>query len=356
MQPAKRRTQAEATSLGYWRCGKLLQHRVALQQPLLLRQPSRARLHHVRLATIVLAQRCSARREDSLLEIISPAAVKGGSRGELPAYLSNGVVGLRVRDNPLMAGMALVSGLTGQHPIRKIEAAALAPYPLALDFAIDGVWMSDAIHALRIIDQAYDFKTAELTTRLEFKPKEAGVKILIVTFCSRDEPTLVCQQVNLQCDTACGIELRPMIDTRGIDGAKLSEERVTPGEAEPSCDGWLLWGTAVGLSTCGIALTTEAPDGAKSTFPAMQRGQFFSQHTFRARKSRAYRLNQIACVVPSAMHAQPDLQAVRLIALAKKRGFDALRSTNRKEWQNLWRSRIRLIGADKRWQALASAG
>jgi hypothetical protein len=163
-----------------------------------------------------------------LLEIISPAAVQGGSQGELPAYLSNGVIGLRVRDSPLTAGMALVSGLTGRHPIRKIEAAALAPYPLAVDFAVDEVWMSDALHALRIIEQAYDFKTAELTTRPEFKPKDVGVTLEVVTFCNRKEPTLVCQQVSLRCDAACSIELRPMIDTRGVDGTRLSDERQPP--------------------------------------------------------------------------------------------------------------------------------
>jgi trehalose/maltose hydrolase-like predicted phosphorylase len=288
-------------------------------------------------------------------KIISPPVVKGGSKGELPAYLSNGVIGLRVRDNPLAAGMTLVSGLTGRHPIRKIEAAALAPYPLALDIAIDDVWISDAIHALRIIDQAYDFQTAELTTRLEFKPKKAGVELEVVTFCSRSNPTLVCQQVSLRCDTASKVILRPMIDTRGVDGIALAAERGTPNEAEPSCDGWLLWETAGGLSRCGMALTTDAPKGAQSTFPAMQRGRFYSQHTFKTQKACNYRLSQIACLVPSAMHAQPDQQAVRLIALAKKKGFDALRSANRKEWQDLWRGRITLIGADKRWQALADA-
>lgn len=34
-------------------------------------------------------------------EPLSPAAVKGGGRTELPAYLSNGVIGLRVRESPL---------------------------------------------------------------------------------------------------------------------------------------------------------------------------------------------------------------------------------------------------------------
>jgi protein-glucosylgalactosylhydroxylysine glucosidase len=87
-------------------------------------------------------------------DVISPPLIKGGGRNELPAYLSNGVVGLRVRDNPLIAGMALLSGFSGQHAVRRIEAAALIPYPLAGDICVDGVWMSEAPQNVRIIDVA----------------------------------------------------------------------------------------------------------------------------------------------------------------------------------------------------------
>jgi hypothetical protein len=88
---------------------------------------------------------------------ISPPPVGGTAGNELPAYMSNGGVGLKVRDNPLSPGMALLSGFSGEHPERKIEAAALAPYPLAGDICLEGVWMSDTPQSVRIIDQAYDF-------------------------------------------------------------------------------------------------------------------------------------------------------------------------------------------------------
>ena len=182
---------------------------------------------------------------------ISPAPVAGGARGELPAYLSNGVVGLRVRDNPLIAGMTLVSGLTGCHPVRKIEAAAAAPYPLAMDLAVDGIWMSDAPDAVHIVDQRYDFEVAELTTRLRYKPGGIGVTLEVVTFCSRDEPTVVCQKTHLNVSRAAQIELRPMVDVRGVDGSVLSYDRFTPGGDQSTCDGWLLWQTDGALSTCG---------------------------------------------------------------------------------------------------------
>src|SRR3954469_5037341 len=129
---------------------------------------------------------------------ISPPPVAGGAGNELPAYMSNGVVGLKVRDNPLTPGMTLLSGFSGQHPERKIEAAAFAPYPIAGDICLGGVWMSDASQHVRIVDQAYDFLTAELTTRLKFEVGDIQAKIVVMAFCSREQPTVVCQEISIE--------------------------------------------------------------------------------------------------------------------------------------------------------------
>ena len=126
---------------------------------------------------------------------ISPPPVRGSGRRELPAYLSNGLMGLRVRDQPLAAGMALVSGYSGEHPERRIEAAAPAPYPLAGDIALDGVWLSDVPHQVGDLEQAYDFSCGELTTRFTFTAAGRAARVEVLTFCSRADPTLVCQEV-----------------------------------------------------------------------------------------------------------------------------------------------------------------
>jgi hypothetical protein len=44
--------------------------------------------------------------------------VSGEGDRDLPAYVGNGVIGLRVRCQPLQAGMALVSGYVGEDPER----------------------------------------------------------------------------------------------------------------------------------------------------------------------------------------------------------------------------------------------
>ena len=59
--------------------------------------------------------------------------------------------------------------------------------------------------------------------------------------------------------------------------------------------------------------------------------------------------------MPSLSHAQPDEQAGRLAALAAQRGLDRLRDENRSIWNELWKGRITIDGADPRWQAITDA-
>jgi len=76
---------------------------------------------------------------------------------------------LRVREVPLTAGLALLSGYTGEHPERRIEAAAIAPYPVAADLKLSGVWLSDVPHQVDRLEQAYDFSCGELNSRFPFR-------------------------------------------------------------------------------------------------------------------------------------------------------------------------------------------
>jgi hypothetical protein len=201
--------------------------------------------------TLVHIERCAAVKgaRMAMEGPISPPPVTGGAGRELPAYLSNGVVGLKIRDNPLSPGMTLLSGFSGEHPERKIEAAAFAPYPIAGDVGIDGVWMSEAPQSVRIVDQACDFSAGELTTRLQFEVNDHRARITVMAFCSRDQPTIVCQEISIKVDTACDIRIRAKIDLSSLEGRALRYNRDTPGEVKPSCDGWLLWESAGAMST-----------------------------------------------------------------------------------------------------------
>lgn len=287
---------------------------------------------------------------------ISPPVERGPRGKALPAYVSNGLIGLRVRENPLQSGLCIVSGFVGEHHERRIEAAAAAPYPLGGDIAIDGQWSGDQPGSVDPVEQAYDFATAELTSRLVVRIGGRRADVEIVTFASRTHPTVVCQETTIEVDGACDLMMRMRLDPTDLRGRQLERRLDTPGEPAPVCDGSLLWESEGGLGRCGLALMTGAPDESRRTQePWDALGPLASTYTQRAHTGRRYRFRQMVSLTPDVMHHQPHRQAVRMIAAAAELGFDELRRRNRAVWRDLWKGRIRLIGAEEKWQAMSDA-
>ena len=287
---------------------------------------------------------------------ISPPVETGGRGKALPAYVSNGLVGLRVRENPLETGMCIVSGFVGEHHERRIEAAVAAPYPLGGGIALDGVWAEDQPQSIEPIDQAYDFATGELTSRIRIRLGERTADIEIVTFASRSHPTIVCQEVAVKVDAACDLKVRSRVDTTDLRGRMVERRLDTPGEAEPVCDGSILWESEGALGRLGVALlTTTGHDAERSQEPWDALGPLSTTWSQRATKGRTLRFQTLVSLVPDVHHHQPHRQAVRLVAGAGQLGFDELRRRNRAIWRDLWKGRIRLAGAEPKWQAMADA-
>ena len=286
---------------------------------------------------------------------VSPPAAEGPLIGELPAYVSNGVIGLRVLDLPLTSGMAIVSGFAGDHHERHVEAAAVAPYPLAGDIAFDGFWSSQVVGSTTPIDQAYDFSTGELTSRFRVELPGGRATVEVIIFASRTHPTLVCQSVTVELEAACELSFRARVDTADVRGTLVERRVDTPGEDRAVCDGSILWRSDGGLGECGIALLTEGPEAAACTRqPWDETGPLSTTYRLNAGKGR-HRFTQIVSLVPDALHTQPQRQAVRIVAASDVPDFDALRARNRAVWRDLWRGRIRLEGASRRWQGIADA-
>jgi trehalose/maltose hydrolase-like predicted phosphorylase len=290
---------------------------------------------------------------------INPPTATGESDRQLPAYVANGVIGLRVRPVPLFAGMAMVSGFAGEHPERQIEAAAIAPYPLAGDLAVNGIWMSDVPQAISDLSQAYDFGAGELISRFAFSASGRKLDCEVVTFASREDPSLVCQELLVRPDGPCDIQLRAGLDAGGVGGRALRHLRQTPGEAEAACDGALLWESPGAAGRVGCAYVTELrPAGAAACDPgkpALAGDQLHTTYAVRGRRGVNLRLRHFTSVIPHVLHSQPDQQAARMAAKARFDGFETIRRENRNAWSELWKGRIRLIGAEPKWQALADA-
>ncbi|MCS6624666.1 hypothetical protein N0B44_17250 [Roseibacterium beibuensis] len=287
---------------------------------------------------------------------ISPPVERGPRGADLPAYVSNGLIGLRVRENPLTAGMCIVSGFVGEHHEKRVEAAAAGPYPLGGDIAIDGLWASDQPQAVEPLEQAYDFATGELTSRLAVRIGERRVDLEIVTFASRSHPTIVCQEVTAEADGACDLMVRSRLDTNDLRGRMVERRLDTAGEPEPACDGSILWESEGELARLGLAMSTAVAHEAERTQePWDALGPLSTTYTQRAQKGRRLRFQTLTSLVPSVMHGQPHRHAVRMVAIAGELGFDELRRRNREAWRELWKGRIRLVGAEARWQAMADA-
>ena len=290
---------------------------------------------------------------------LNPPEETGPRDGSLPAYVGNGMVGLRVREQPLQAGMAIVNGFAGEHPERRVEAAAVAPYPLAGDLALNGVWLSDQPSSVSNLVQRYDFAKAELTSVFRFGAAGVSADVAVTTFASRSAPSILLQEVEIRTSSTCDVTLRAIVETAGVRGRAARRRTDTPGEPSPACDGSLLWESDGGLSRCGIAFKNEvvgADAHADGVTPAWDlSGPLRSEYALRTRSDWAIRLRQIVALVPSVLHDRPDEEAVRRVARASATGFDTLRDRNRAAWTELWKGRIVVDGASVPHQEMIDA-
>ena len=288
---------------------------------------------------------------------ISPRPVRSVGPDFLPAYLSNGVVGLRVRDVPLRPGVATVSGLEGLHPEARVACVPEAPYPLAGDIKFGSVWLSDVWHQVSRLEQRYDFGAGELHTNFSVGFDGLHARVEVVTFCCRSSPSLVAQQTAIATDRACSLTVTAGVDPTFVPGQWLDRNTSAPGDDDGAVDGTMLWGTLGSLGSCGVAYWTElsASGDVERTRSDDAQAPLRTSYRLRVRKGQRVVLRQVSSMVPDAMHRQPDRQATRLVALGRRVGFDSLRRANAEAWRELWRGRVVLVGADQRWQSLADA-
>ncbi|HEX7950259.1 MAG TPA: hypothetical protein VF494_07905 [Candidatus Limnocylindrales bacterium] len=295
------------------------------------------------------------RRAGSPPEPLSPPSLERLEGDRLLAYLGNGHLGLRVGRVPLFDGLAIVNGFWGAHPKDGIPTFAPVPYPLGGDLAIDGIRASQTPDAVRFISQRSDFSTGELTSRFAFRAGETLAEVVVVTICSRTDPALVLQQIEIRCDRDADVVLTAMISTLDVPGRWLGAGEIPRGDP-PTADAWLLW-QAIGETTrCGLVIAA-MPDGFEGD-PEVEADaetcRVSVSRAVRVRRSRPVRLRSIVGLVPELAHARPERQAALLVSRGIVRGWDALREANREAWSELWRARPILPGLDE-WQRLADS-
>ncbi|TMD65553.1 MAG: glycoside hydrolase family 65 protein [Chloroflexi bacterium] len=289
---------------------------------------------------------------------LSPPAVAAWRPEYIPAYLSSGLIGLRAGPIPLTEGLAIVNGLAAIDPVEQGEGFARGPYPIGGDIELDGQQLSRLPRQSQFVEQRHDFSCGELSSRFRFRSGATTATVDVLTLCSRSLPTVVLQEVRVRVDQPCRLVVTAKLDPTGITGRWRSRETSTPGAAEPVVDGSMLWEVNGALSTCGAAYITRFDGGEGVERRREEHDQLAplsTSYSVDARPERSYVLQQLTSLVPSQSHHEPDRQAARLVGMAARRGFQKLRVENRGAWEEIWKGRIKLIGAGARWQSLSDA-
>lgn len=278
-----------------------------------------------------------------------------------PAYLANGLIGLRIRAIPLPGGTALVNGFNGLDPERRSEAYADAPYPIGADIEINGIWLSERPDLARFLRQDYDFACGELASTFKFTAGGAGATVEVLTFCSRTNPALAIQEVAVTVDTPCTVTLRSQIDPRGLEGRlrTLCHPGRTATPRPHDCDSLLQWESRGALATVGAACRSECTgipvkNKRRNDF-GHEEDRALTDYTLEPQAGQRMVLRQIGALVPSLMHDEPHWQASRLVSTGSWCGFDELRARNRAAWAELWQGRVRVTGAGPEWQEALDA-
>jgi len=245
---------------------------------------------------------------------------KNFPNNEAPAYLSNGLIGIRPggnphshamdttyhSGNPLSASQTVVSGFVRTHPGFKSESIAPAPYPLETDIVIDGISMLENQDKVIVKQQVLDMSCGELATKMEFMVRnDLRVDIWVVQFLSRTTPCLACQEIKVIPSSDAEVKIKMI--TEG-----LFKER----------------------NELGIALSEP------------------KEQNFEVKAGEECIYKGIAAAVSQVYDPEPFQMAKIMTGWAKMIGFENLRKYNRQAWEEIWKSRVKIYGNSDDQQAL----
>ena len=291
-------------------------------------------------------------------EPLSPPPLRKARPEYLPAYVSNGLIGLRCPPIPFLDGTAMVTGFAGIDPNDGVEGFSRVPFPLAADVRVGGIALSQARDQVHLVEQCYDFATAELSTILEYCAAEATAQIEVVTLCSRTMPTIALQKLRVSVDAPVELELTAGIDPTGVPGEPEYLAGTSGRDTKFEPDALFVWSSPGAVSLCGVAYRTEF-QGARGVQRILrrhdERGRLATTYRFRARPERRYVLRQATSLVADLGHPHPADEAARLQAQVGAVGWEAVREDHRERWRDLWKARIVIDGASRRWQAITDA-
>ena len=291
---------------------------------------SRRKMIKSTLGACALANRLHA-FENSALPVVG---CSGYAPGTDPAYLSNGLVGIRPGRIPLLPAETCVAGFVYPHPEFRVESLSPAPYPLATDIRLNRISLLDSPERCTLKSQRLDMSNGELTSEFTFDAGEGSLAtITVVQIALRNQPSLLLQRVTVRMHSAARLEVAPQIATGTVPGQVLREETRYGNKA----DRVLLFQSVGALSKLGIAVIVQPSPG----FTWQER---LGAYAGDGETGGTYTFDTLASVVSSFYHEEPDIEAIRLINWGKQFGIETLVEDNRRAWSELWKSRVLVTG------------
>jgi len=284
---------------------------------------------------------------------IPTLVVEDFSKNFDPAYLSNGLIGIRPGPNPLAKAMTLVSGFVFAHSRFQVESLSPAPYPLETDIRVQGASLLKHSESLKILRQTLDMTCGELTTDMIFAPGNGvTLNIQVLQLVSRFIPCLLCQEIRINPSANTEIEFASRINSEAVPCQVYMTEPPERTKVD-LVSGFVGNGN---LSKVGIALLVLTPDGvAQKRDPIQTEAGVTRSFFIRAESSRPKRFQTIAAMVSDLYHPEPPLEAIRLANWGATFEFEHLRNKNREAWSDLWQSRVKVTG-DTDAQRVLDAG
>lgn len=259
-----------------------------------------------------------------------------------PAYLSNGIIGIRPSANPLAKAKTQVSGFVFTHVAYQVESLSPAPYPLETDIRAGGTGALNYPKLVKTTRQMLDMSCGELTTQLTFAPENGPLlNIETLQFASRAVPALLCQEVRVVASADAEVTFVPSIDSAGT----FARCYLAAAPARTNID--LVGGFESNgrLSKLGAAIAIGTPDGPAERQELLPTETGVGRnYVAKLKKGEAFRFHTIAAMVSEVYHPEPPLEAIRLASWGAMLGFDELRKSNRAAWGELWESRVKITG------------
>jgi hypothetical protein len=188
---------------------------------------------------------------------ISPQPVRDYRPEYLPAYVSNGLVGVRMGRIPFLKATAIVNGFYGRDPETHVQSFARAPFPLATDVQVGEAVLSRAPERAVLHEQRYDFSRGELHTSFAFDGDGARTVVEVLTLCSRSQPSVCLQEIRFRVDRACDLVVSAGLDPAEVPGRMVSRKTRPMSTKQASVDGSLRWKSHGDLADCGCAYRTD---------------------------------------------------------------------------------------------------